>query len=220
MTIDKAHDFINFIVFKEKNGYLTPPEIDMAINQGQMSVYNTLIGDWLDKNVIHNALNPFRVKKDFNTNGRLDKPADYGYITGLYRNLYDDETGLNDVRRIIIYKEDELSNALSSQVRKVTEDYPIACEMDEFIELYPKRNVSGYFTYLSKPIDVKFSFTMNGREVIYNPNLSVHPKWNDIHINKVLFKALEYLGVPLSAGELVQFANAATQFDNQTNIKL
>ena len=80
-------------------------------------------------------------------------------------------------------------------------------------QLYPKNVCAGYVYYLRQPVKPLFSYTMDGRSIIYNQSASIQMEWNASSMNKVLILAIELAGVNIGDRDIVQYSEAKTQQD-------
>jgi hypothetical protein len=55
--------------------------------------------------------------------------------------------------------------------------------------------VEGTLFYLRKPVKPLFFFTQSGRVINHDPTLSTDMEWDDMHINKIIVRALILLGI-------------------------
>jgi hypothetical protein len=55
-TLDVIHDFIDFMVRKERGAFISPPEIDVLLDNAQMEFYESLIDLYAATQKIHDAL--------------------------------------------------------------------------------------------------------------------------------------------------------------------
>jgi hypothetical protein len=219
MTIKEAHDWLDFMLKKTRTGFFSRGKKDTAIHNAQLGVFATYFAEFLQTQYVHEALKPFREETDLTTNatGYVAYPSGYEHATGAMANYYDNELLQNFVTALKLYKSDELGDALSSQVRPVTNQKPIAVLKKAGIQVYPKTAVyTVTLNYLSTPVKPFYSYTASGTVETHDPNTSTNPQWADSYMNPVLMKALELLGVNLKQPEIVQYANEKT-VQNQTS---
>ncbi len=178
-----------------------------------MAVFASFYAEFIETGYVHAALSPFRVQHNFvtDTDGVLNLPVDFMYATGLYHKRMNNAIGKNVTNVIKIYKDDEVGDALMSQLRPVSNDYPIAHTSGKLaLTIIPDDSYAGNLHYLRKPTQPKYNYTITGRQKVYNPTGSVDLEWSDTYVNIVILKALEFLGINLSSGDIVQYAAQKT----------
>ena len=225
MTSGRFYEIINDLIDKAQSGFFPPEEVMSAADMAQMGRFASYYADFIETGHTHNALNPFRTSKvftaaDFTTvsgiAGMLVPPAGYQYPTGLILTQYDNHVNGTVYKKVPIYRDDELADALASQVRPVNANNPIAAQEGTGIRFYPNVNTyAGTLLYLRRPAVPVMAYTLQGgRKYVYNPTGSVDFEWADTHINDIIMRTLELLGVNLNAPEIVQWA-AQNQASNQ-----
>jgi hypothetical protein len=210
MDLLKIHTWLNFVVDKETSGWFSHEELDSALDRAQMEQFNKKKLLYAVDQKAQDDLGPFKVTKEFTNsdteNGVLTFPETYQHLTGLYKQSYDNDNGVQ-YEEVKVYNDDEIARRLSSQVRKVTNSKPIAQWYGKGqVQLWPKEPNAGVAYYLRRPIEPKFVYTMNGREVVYNQASSTQMEWDDTNINEIMIRSLEYLGINLDQDKLTQYA--------------
>jgi len=225
MTIQDTHTYLDFMLDKTQSGFISPEEKDMALHRAQMAVFDIFYSEVVENQFVHTALNPFKksVIRDATATplGVVTLPSDYLYATRITRNAYNNVTRLTSYRDVKVYKQDEINDALNSQVRPVTVDYPIVEETGGFsLQLYPKLPNTVQINYVSLPDKCRFNYTQVGRVITYNPTGSVNLLWADTYCNIIMNKALETLGVNLNDPALVQYTQGKTMASLNSKDKL
>jgi hypothetical protein len=71
---------------------------------------------------------------------------------------------------------------------------------------------NGNVTFLTRPIKPVFAYTViSGRVIVYDSANSTQLQWRESEINSVVFKALQTLGINLSANEIAEWGNQKSQ---------
>jgi hypothetical protein len=213
MTINDTHDWLDFILKKTRTGFFSREQKDNALHKAQLGVFATYFAEFLQTQYVHEALKPFRETGTLTTNstGFVAYPSGYEHATGIMVSYYDNITQQNDVNGLRIYKEDELPDALKSQIRPVTYTSPIGTLRKTGIQVYPKNAIYTLeISYLSTPVKPVYGYTVSGIVETYDPSTSTHLQWADTYIMPVLMRTLEYLGVNMQDPNVVQYANEKT----------
>lgn len=217
MNIQEAHDFLNFWINKNTGAFYTIPEIDLIIDRGQMSLYSDLKPKYATSQLVKDSLSPFRRVYPFTP---TDTISGYIVVPDLeYLDLLDLQITFDISGRGIGYypidmvNEDERAHRLNSQIDPVTITSPVGEETaPRYFRMYPLAGYTGSVTYFRRPRKPVFSYTLvSGRIPIYNPITSVQLEWKETDQNAVLLKALQSIGINLSAQEIQNFAQIKTQ---------
>jgi hypothetical protein len=227
MTIKDVHDWIRFVTRKYQSGYHSHEQIDSVLDRAQMDVFIDTYGN--DKQYqpgrpvpptvygetifIHHALEPFKEKYNFTTidtpGGLVSMPSACQIILALHTKAFNARLGRDAVRRVEVMNEEEVIDRLESQVAPVSLYNPIALVSDKNkIQLYPEQPQQGTVFYLRRPLAPRYNYSVSGRVETYVPSGSQDLEWKDIFLNRVISKALVYLGLNLSDAEVLQFGDA------------
>lgn len=214
MDLNVIHQQVRQSLNKDMGGYLTPEQIDRALDRAQMEEFIHLYGD--DRKMpmppvaygvtykVHLDLQPFKQEFTFTTDtyvsgtvpegsgpdGVVTLPSNFLYITGM-------RTGNRPVKFI---SEDELPHRLSSVLRGPTSDRPVAIisssssDSSRRIQIFPQQGYAGTVYYLSRPQVPSWQGTISGRSVTYSEATSTQMLWNDAAIQRVIQRAIALLG--------------------------
>lgn len=203
-SVDDIYNFMRYIVRKERGVFLTTDEAMQALDNGQMTAYAEYFSQYGQNQTIHDAIRPFRIYLQFtsNTAGMVTFPADYLNMVGNPFTV----TG-STVNTIKFVNEDELSFALTSQLRPVTNSYPIAVDTVDGFSIYPQQTQIGFMWYMKRPATPVYGVTEVGRVVTYDANTSTQLEWEDQYINNIIAKALKFVGVNMGEADVYNFAD-------------
>lgn len=204
---------MQFVINKNQNGYLTPDDFNLAINQASINEQSFLIGGIeqlqyvkgqprIQYSISENTrqkLQPFiKTVTLVVTSGTANYPPDY-ILTDAMMN----DAGVDRIR----YAENnKLYSFLGSTIDPVSTN-PIYTPSDTGFTFYPNTITSARLTYVGKPNEIVWNFAtdLNGRPV-FNPTGSVDPQWYDTDMYSVIARALRMVGVNLKDGEVSQYA--------------
>jgi hypothetical protein len=215
MSIDEVHKIIDLLLVQEKTGKNTPEEKDRAIHLGQMDYFNSLRPQMGSQQAvgaqgtyINEALNPFRKVFPFNngnTSGGRLQLTDSEHLMAILTQTSEGSTTI--FSPIPLVNEDELANRLQSQIVMPTERNPIAHFITaKEVQFYPATPKAGKAFYLKTPEAPVWGYLETGRNLKYSEARSTDLEWTDAHIPQVIMRALQYLGVNLSADVVYQAA--------------
>lgn len=216
MDLKKIHDRVFFLANREQN-YWTPEEIDDNLHIAQLWKLNQTIPEYAKSQKAQDDLSPFKKKfpfSDSTTTGGVIQfdTEEYFQFLGLYVQFFNALTGRIDYEQVKILSEDEIAYRLKSQLTPVTKETPVA--MVEGLgkyQLYPEVPNSGYAHFLKIPEAPKYTYTLEGRQKVYNKNNSEQLLWNEGAINEIIVKTLQLLGVNIEPAALLQFAQTKAQ---------
>lgn len=199
--------FIN-IVRKERGVFVTIDEFNSYMDSGQMDA----VAEWFEPygatQKLHDALRQIREYEQFTSNsaGFVTYPSDYIHILGSPFTV----TG-STVNEVNFVNESELVFAMKSQLRPVSNSYPIAVDTSTGFSIYPQSTQIGFYNYLRRPATITLAVTQVGRVVTYNAGSSIQPEFSDIYVNNIIAKALVYAGVNMDEAGVTQFAQNYNQ---------
>ncbi len=207
-NINDIHNFIRFMVRKERGAFTTDAEIDALLDQGQLELFEEYIDLYARTQKIHDALSPFKKTAYLvsNSSGTVSLPTDYLHLRNFYTIL------ASTINRVIFPEDDEYVEAVNSQLRPISTSYTIGIHEtdvssgDTVIILKPASTYQCMLHYFRRPAIPVFAYTESGRTITYDANNSTQLEWMDTsYINKIILKALGYLGINLNEQDITQF---------------
>jgi len=212
MDLDKAFKTLNFWINKYLGGFYSIEELTDVVNNGQMSYYTDIKPKYATSNLIKEILAPFREEYEFTptttVSGIISVPSNSNYLDLLDIQIQFQISNRTVYAPITMINEDERAQRLNSQIDPVTATSPIGEILKpRFFRIYPLGGYTGRVTYFRKPADVVYGYTtVSGRVIVYNPATSTQLEWRASEVLPILIKALENIGINLSAQDVEQFA--------------
>lgn len=209
-TLENTVDFMRYVARKERGVFLTLDEATANLDMGQMDFYNECFNSYGVNQVVHDALRPFRIYYQFTSDsaGLVTFPDGYLHLVGSPFTV----TG-STVNEVVFVNESELPFSLRSQLRPVTNSYPIAIDTSTGFSIYPQQTQIGYFVYLRRPAEPIYATVQSGRSIYYDAANSVNLEWEEQYWNNIIAKALKYVGINMGDNEIYQFAD---QYEKET----
>jgi hypothetical protein len=212
MNIVDTHNFIAFIESKERGAFHTIEEIDMLLERAQMQRFGQYYELYGKNQPLHDSLSTFLTKFQF-TNatsplGVITLPTDCMHISNAYTVVFDNKLSRSFTRDVLLVNEDEINNALNSQLRPISIDNPIGIRSGTLLTILPNTPQAGYINYLRKPLTPKYAYTMSGRTVVYDSANSQNLEWSDAYVDSIILLVLSYIGINLNDEQLVQYGLA------------
>jgi hypothetical protein len=207
ISIVDAHDFIRSIIKKNKAGFVSPKDIDRAINRG--------VADWMSA-----VIYKYHKTGKFEYDHLLVKRATFTVSpTTSVQNLPDDyvegltiyHTNENSVLiEGTLYSWDEFLEVKNSSILAPDRAYPAATiYLDssgtpkiEFAPIPPSGNYTFTFVYMRKPATAYYN------AVVVNGNISASASGNvdidvsDRYYSDIVTRALMYLGITVKDGDI------------------
>jgi len=209
-TINDLYNFYQYIVRKERGVFVSISQFTSNMDAGQMDAFLEYFKGYGVNQEIHDALRVFKVYQSFTSDGSgyVTYPSNYFHLLGNPFTLAG-----STVNTLKFVNEDELSFALTSQQRAVTNTYPIAVDTSTGFSIYPQATQIGAYFYLRRPAAPVLAYTQSGRTITYNSAGSTQLEWEEIYWNNILAKALRYAGVNMNEQGISEFAQ---QYNSET----
>jgi hypothetical protein len=225
IAIKDAHDFIRSIIKKNKGGFVSPGDIDIAINRG--------VSDWMNA-----ALYKFQRTGKFEYDHLLVKKkiftvssttsvqsiAQDDYVQGLTIFIKD---GTASTKEGTIYDWDRFLEIKNSAILAPNTLYPAATIFVQEessvnvpkIEFAPVPLGSATYdytlVYMRRPKKGVYAFTTSGGNFTYNPTGSVDIDIDERYFSDIATRALMYLGISLKDADV---ASTEAMKDNNQKI--
>lgn len=217
MNVNDMYRICQFAVNKAQNGYLTPSEFNLTINQAQVSYQDYLLGEfqqyqygrpqarinYSQNENIRQRLSPLITSATLTINGSGEAvyPADYVQADTIIT------TAFNRVRFV---QQDALYSYYNSQIDPIATN-PIYLLEPTGFQFYPVTLGSAILTYVKDAPEIVWAYTtVNGRPV-YSSGTSVQPVWDNVDLLEIIARALKLIGLNLQDGQVQQYANQVTQ---------
>lgn len=209
-TLDDIYNFMRYIVRKERGVFLTTAQAMSALDNGQMNAFEEYFKLYGQNQEIHDALRPFRIYYNFTSDnsGFVTFPDGYLHIVGQPFTV----TG-STVNRIDFMNEDEFPFAITSQLRPITNSYPIAVDTSTGFSIYPQQTQIGFMWYLRRPNTPIYATVQSGRSIYFDATNSVELEWSDAYINNIIARALKFVGINMNEDGVYAFAE---QYNKET----
>lgn len=220
MDVNECYKIFLYAVAKNKQqGYLSPDDFNLAINQGQRMYLDFLLGEYqkylpqrpvavveFGQNerirdsispLIYNTILPIN-----STTGIAAQPSDYEYVDNMW--------GVYGFYNIRFVQQDRIESYVHSSIDPIISN-PVYLIRHEGFQFFPERPFGenqAKMSYVRKPPSIVWGYNLdsNGLEV-WNPATSQNPIWSDSDIIQVIVRGLQWVGVNLQLGVLIQYAN-------------
>lgn len=214
MDVNEIYELIQYIIAKNQQGYLTPDEFNLTINQAQRSYQSYLLGNFqqyspgrpvarveLGQNsVVRQRLSPsiYNYILSVDTTGFSPYPGDYLQSDAMW-SLY----GFKRVKNV---QQDSLWSYYGSVIDPIATN-PIYLIEDVGFRFYPSSTLAARLSYVRNAPDMVWGSVddANGRPV-YSPAHSTQPIWDDASMLEIIVRALSMVGVNLQLSAVLQYS--------------
>lgn len=218
MNVNEVYQLILFIVNKNQNGYISPDEFNLIINQAQVSYMDYLAGQfqqyqagrpiptvqWGNNETTRQRVTPFI----YNELLAVDSQGFAAYPTDF---LITDTVWTSSMGKVKFVQQDYLANYLSSRITPVA-DNPIYLAEREGFRVYPNDIGTIKVNYIKKPTTIVFGYTLDGDGLpVYNPATSVDPQWQELDLLEIISRALRMISENLKDVSVGRYANEITK---------
>lgn len=215
-TINDVYQICTYAVGKNlQQGYLSPADFNLVINQAQKSYVAYLLGEFQQyqpgrptarvefgqNTVVRQRLSPiiYQINLAINPTGFSPYPADYLQADAMW-SLY----GYQRIREV---QQNFLYSTYNSVIDPIA-NWPIYTIEDAGFRFFPVTLGSAKLSYVAQPPDMVWGYTLNPNGIpVYSPGTSVQPVWDDATILEIIVRALRLVGVNLQYNDVSAYAN-------------
>ena len=219
-TVDDVYQIITYSVGKNlQQGYVSPADFNLVINQAQKSYASYLLGNFQQyqpgrpqarvefgqNTVVRQRLTPiiYGYNLSVDSSGFSPYPGDYLQQDAMW-SFY----GYNRVREV----QQQYFYSIYNSVIDPVGSWPVyMLEYDGF-RFFPNNINRAKLSYVRNPPDMIWGYTLNGNGIpVYNPASSTQPVWDDASILEIIVRALRIIGVNLQYNDVNAYANEIKQ---------
>jgi hypothetical protein len=218
MNVNDMYRICQFAVNKAQNGYLTPAEFNLTINQAQVSYQDYLLGEfqqyqygrpqarinYSQNENIRQRLSPLITEATLTINGTTGKspyPADYVQADAVRTTAFE---------RVRYVQQDSLYSYYKSQIDPIASN-PIYLLEPTGMQFYPITLGSAILTYVKDAPQIVWAYTLVSGRPVYDSATSTQPVWDNVDLLEIIARALKLIGLNLQDGQVEQYANQVTQ---------
>lgn len=204
--ISYIHDFIKFITGKGQTGYHSPEEIDDAIHVSSRMLFDEKKKVYEETREITVDLLPFitdPTSLSLNGSGIATIPGTFKYLVAM--------TGGTNGVDVTEVDKGSLAYHINDPLCPPSADYPICAFYKTTIQFYPITLTNVKITYLKEPIKPVWAYTIVSNRFVYDDASSIDIEWGEENHNEIIMKTMDYLGINLREGDLVQFSQSKKQ---------
>jgi hypothetical protein len=217
MNVNDMYRICQFAVNKAQNGYLTPSEFNLTINQAQVSYQDYLLGEfqqyqygrpqarinYSQNENIRQRLSPLITSATLTINGSGESayPADYVQADTVITTAF---------KRVRFVQQDSLYSYYNSEIDPIATN-PIYLLEPTGFQFYPVTLGSAILTYIKDAPEIVWGYTTVSGRPVYSSGTSIQPVWDNVDLLEIIARALKLIGLNLQDGQVQQYANQVTQ---------
>jgi len=218
MNVNDMYRICQFAVNKAQNGYLTPSEFNLIINQAQVSYQDYLLGEfqqyqygrpqarinYSQNENIRQRLSPLITQATLNINGTSGEapyPADY---------VQADAITTTTLKRVRYVQQDALYSYYNSEIDPIATN-PIYLLEPTGFQFYPVTLGIAILTYVKDAPQIVWAYNLVSGRPVYDSGASVQPVWDNVDLLEIIARGLKLIGLNLQDGQVQQYANQVTQ---------
>ncbi len=216
MNVNEVYRLCLYCVAKNKSqGYLSPDDFNLVINQGQRMYLDFLLGEYQKYQVrrpiavvefgqnerIRESMAPLiysTILTPNATTGIASYPSDFEYPDNMW--------GLYGFYNIKFIQQDRLDSYIHSSIDPISEN-PVYLIQHEGFHFFPENIGAAKLSYVRQPPPIVWGYTLDGNSrPIYNAATSQDPVWSDSDILQVVMRGMQIVGVNLQLGVMIQYS--------------
>ena len=217
ISIVDVHEFIRGTLKKNYGAFVSPGDIDRAVNRAQFDLFDKLVDNYRDSDEFeydHLFLKRSNITLYPSDNGIKSLPSDYSSAVGFYF-----QDGSNNLHEGELMKWDTFLDRKNSSIApptvatSATDDTirPIATIFnngtERVIEFAPRPSSGSYvfvLLYFKEPVDAEFLFTESNGVITAASSGHTNLEWDKRAFSDIVTRALMYLGFPIKDGQTIQ----------------
>jgi hypothetical protein len=217
MNVNDMYLICQYAVNKAQNGYLTPSNFNLIINQAQVSYQDYLLGEfsqyqygrpqarinYSQNENIRQRLAPLIVVDSslvINGSGKASYPSDYVQADAIRTTQFD---------RIKYVQQDSLYSYYNSKIDPIATN-PIYLLEPTGFQFYPITLGNAFLTYVKNAPQIVWAYTLVNNRPVYDSATSVQPVWDNVDLLEIIARGLKLIGLNLQDGQVQQYANQIT----------
>lgn len=208
IPISDVHDFIRTIIKKNRGGFVSPNDIDRAVNRGVSDFISAVITKFKRTGKFeydHLLVKRATFSVAAGSGGVQTLPTDY--IEGL--TIYHTDANSTLIEGTI-YTWDEFLEVKNSTILALDRAFPIATiyintagtPTIEFAPVPPSGSYTYTFVYMRKPAKAVYAYTTSNGNITYNPTGTVDIDLDDRYFTDIVSRALMYIGISLKDNDI------------------
>lgn len=214
ILIEDLHDFIRGTIKKNYGGFVSPNDIDRAINRAQFDLFDQLVKNYkktelFDYDHIFLKQSNFSITSSDNGEKTLSS-IDANFIEAITFYYKDSSNNLHEgnLMKWDSFIDRKNSSIVPPIINTATSEYkPIATIYDGKIQVAPRPSSGTYnfvLLYFKKPTNGVYGYTESNGVITQVQSDSTDLDWDERSFSDIVNRALTYLGFPIKDAEIIQ----------------
>ena len=214
ILIEDLHDFIRGTIKKNYGGFVSPNDIDRAINRAQFDLFDQLVKNYKKTELFdydHIFLKQTNFTLTSSDNGEKTLSSiDANFIEAITFYYKDSSNNLHEgnLMKWDSFIDRKNSTIVPPIINTATSEYkPIATIYDGKIQVAPRPSSGTYnfvLLYFKKPTNGVYGYTESNGVITQNQGTSTDLDWDERSFSDIVNRALTYLGFPIKDAEIIQ----------------
>jgi hypothetical protein len=214
ILIEDLHDFIRGTIKKNYGGFVSPNDIDRAINRAQFDLFDQLVKNYKKTELFdydHIFLKQTNFTLTSSDNGEKTLSSiDANFIEAITFYYKDSSNNLHEgnLMKWDSFIDRKNSTIVPPIINTATSEYkPIATIYDGKIQVAPRPSSGTYnfvLLYFKKPTNGVYGYTESNGVITQNQSTSTDLDWDQRSFSDIVNRALTYLGFPIKDAEIIQ----------------
>lgn len=214
ILIEDLHDFIRGTIKKNYGGFVSPNDIDRAINRAQFDLFDQLVKNYKKTELFdydHIFLKQTNFTLTSSDNGEKSLSSiDANFIEAITFYYKDSSNNLHEgnLMKWDSFIDRKNSSIVPPIINTATSEYkPIATIYDGKIQVAPRPSSGTYnfvLLYFKKPTNGVYGYTESNGVITQNQGTSTDLDWDQRSFSDIVNRALTYLGFPIKDAEIIQ----------------
>lgn len=217
IPIVDVHEFIRGTLKKNYGAFVSPGDIDRAVNRAQWDLFDKLVDNYRDSDEFeydHLFLKRQSLTLSSADNGIKILPSDYSSMVGFYfqdasNNLHEGELmkwdSFLDRKNSSIAPPTVATSATDDTIKPIATIFNNGT--DKVIEFAPRPSSGSYtfvLLYFKQPQDAELLFSESDGNIVVAASGHTDLEWDKRAFSDIVTRALMYLGFPIKDSETIQ----------------
>ena len=217
ISIVDVHEFIRGTLKKNYGAFVSPGDIDRAVNRAQFDLFDKLVDNYRDSDEFeydHLFLKRQSLTLSSSDNGIKILPSDYSSAVGFYfqdssNNLHEGELmkwdTFLDRKNSAIAPPTVATSSTDDTIKPIATIFNNGTQ--KVIEFAPRPSSGTYnfvLLYFKEPVDAELLFTESNGVITTASSGHTDLEWDKRAFSDIVTRALMYLGFPIKDGQAIQ----------------
>lgn len=215
MDANVPYQIIQYASAKNQNGYISPDNYNLIINNAQRQYEDYLIGEYQkyqagrpiavvefgQNEKVRQSLSPLiysAILSPNTTTGIAAYPSDFELVDAMW--------GVYNFNRIRFVQQDSLDSYYNSVIDPIATN-PIYLLKHEGFQFYPVNIGIARMSYIRDAPGIVWGYDEIDGDPVYNASKSTAPVWGEFDMYNIIVRALAIAGVNLQLNTVIAYAN-------------